>query len=221
MQTQEGIKAPLYDKFNLSQLAVQCVFWICVAAVVRRVQDDNSDLGYIVLLVILPSIIGFVILHFIVDVAKIYWEAGKWPGKNYQIIVDCDVDPILPDFASGIVKHQPGGQLNISAIKDIWKMLWKKCSEYEPKDGELRSGMAGHLPFNVNALYYFLGNQELISRKGWEFYTYIYFWGTTFMVGEDEVVLGLKQTSEKYTLIYQVINGRWEGNLVHSAIQLK
>lgn len=119
-----------------------------------------------------------------------------------SFIVDCDVDPIVPEGLK-ILSHQRGGQLNLRQTRVVPFFSTKQQKGGTIEGKELFRELALQPIMNANVLDFLLDHSELIELilKEWEwekvYGSELFFLGTIFLdENEDKYVCCLRRRLE-------------------------
>lgn len=104
-------------------------------------------------------------------------QLGHAEIKMVEHLIDCDVDPFVPDGWS-VEEHKKGGKIQ----SDVSKIeLWLAKGQQNSKvigGNKLREELKGKKVLNANVLDYLLAHQNLIPEE-WKVKA-IFFWGTIY-----------------------------------------
>ena len=95
-----------------------------------------------------------------------------------QHLINCDADPFLPHYLSGVVSHQKDGQLVFDSTKIKLHFSPNQINGKYMRGEQLRMELANEPVLNANILDYLLAHPTLIPDE-WEG-KYIFFWGTIY-----------------------------------------
>ena len=93
-------------------------------------------------------------------------------------VIDCDVDPFLPQDWKGVEYHKKGGQFMLDLSNVRLHLSPTQMNGKYIEGNKLRKELASEPVFNANVLDYLLAHPELIPEE-WKG-KYVFFWGTIY-----------------------------------------
>ena len=108
---------------------------------------------------------------------------GKAEISYPENLIDCDVNPFIPDGWS-VEEHKKGGMFKFNPEK-ISLYLSKKQKKGSIEGNNLRKELASQPVLNANVLDYLLAHPELIPEE-WKG-KYIFFWGTIYRLSDGSL----------------------------------